>query len=418
MKAKPLRDGSIGYYWAPHERDRAAGFTLGPEALGKSYAAAAQRAAMLNEHLDAWREGGALPPGAEGDERRLGTIDWWHRQYFNSEAFTSLGRRTQDDYREALAAIADLPTSIKDAATGEAVRTGTLPAASLSQAAVDRIYKRLRRGGAVTRQADYAIDVARRAWKVVRRQHPGLFLIPVTGPDGKTARLAINPFEGVERADYERSTAMPATRAQALIFANAAAAKGHPALGVAALICYEWHQRPEDVRRGRITWTGYRPAERPTRVMVFHHKTRKRIWKLLEVKDRHGRSRRLYPELEDMIARLPRLGVPMVMFEPRRGPKDAEGRRTPRLYSEPYAQHLVQEIRADAGLPSYFTLEACRHGGMTELGDAELTEQEIMTLSTHATPEAARIYVKRSERQEATAAVKRRDFVEGRRAKR
>ena len=55
---------------------------------------------------------------------------------------------------------------------------------------------------------------------------------------------------------------------------------------------------------------------------------------------------------------------------------------------------------------------------MTELGDAELTEQEIMTLSTHATPDAARVYVKRNERQELTAAVKRRDYVEGKRTKR
>jgi hypothetical protein len=75
----------------------------------------------------------------------------------------------------------------------------------------------------------------------------------------------------------------------------------------------------------------------------------------------------------------------------------------------------VQEIRKAAGPPDYFTLEACRHGGMTELGDAELTEPEIMTLSTHAThvtPEASRIYVKRTESQEQAAAIKRRRFVE------
>ena len=40
-----------------------------------------------------------------------------------------------------------------------------------------------------------------------------------------------------------------------------------------------------------------------------------------------------------------------------------------------------------------------------------------MTLSTHATPDAARIYVKRSERQELTAALTRRDFVERKRTK-
>lgn len=54
---------------------------------------------------------------------------------------------------------------------------------------------------------------------------------------------------------------------------------------------------------------------------------------------------------------------------------------------------------------------------MTELGDAELTEQEVMSLSTHATPDAARIYVKRNERQELTAATKRRDYVERKRTK-
>ena len=58
------------------------------------------------------------------------------------------------------------------------------------------------------------------------------------------------------------------------------------------------------------------------------------------------------------------------------------------------------------------TLDACRHGGMTELGDAELAEQGVMALSGHKTPQAARLYVKRTDRQRVTAAVKRRQWVE------
>lgn len=96
------------------------------------------------------------------------------------------------------------------------------------------------------------------------------------------------------------------------------------------------------------------------------------------------------------------------------GPKSLDGKRTPRLYSEPYAQHLVQSARAEAKLPSHITIEACRHGGMTELGDFELTEQEIMSLSGHLTPAAARLYVKRTERQRLRAAIKRRDGVDAR----
>jgi hypothetical protein len=265
-----------------------------------------------------------------------------------------------------------------------------LIASSLSPQAVDKIYEKLRDGGRVNRQADYAMDVAHRAWKIVRRQYPGLFLVPVTCPDGKTQRLAINSFEQMVRADYERDTAKPATRDEAFGFAAAAEKAGHLAIGVAALICYEWLQRPEDVRKGRITWKDYRPPHRSRHVQIFHHKTGERVWQPLDhaVTDTETGAEvvhQLYPELETMIERLPRLGVPLIMFEPKRGPRNADGRRAARLFSEPYAQHIVQRVRAAADLPSHITLEGCRHDGMTELGDCELTEQEIIPVwSRHA----------------------------------
>ena len=53
-------------------------------------------------------------------------------------------------------------------------------------------------------------------------------------------------------------------------------------------------------------------------------------------------------------------------------------------------------------------MEACRHGGLTELGDAEVTEQEGMASSGHATPDSLRLYVKRTARQRASPARKRR----------
>jgi hypothetical protein len=408
MKARCLAGGRIAYYWIPQERDVKAGCPVAAEKLGTVFETAAQRARFLNKHLDDWRDGRSVPAEKRAEER-IGTVQWWFAEYYASEAFTRNSSRTQEDYRELLTAIGDLTTALTDEA-GNPGRTKDLPVNSLTPAAIDKIYARLRKGGSVTRQADYAIDVARRAWKVVSRVHPGLFLIPMPTDDGTIKPMKINPWEGVLRVRYERDTAIPATRAEALKFAAAAAKAEHPALGVAALICYEWHQRPEDVRGGRITWTDYRPADRPNKVRIFHHTTGRKVWKLLETTVRGGK---LYPELEAAIAALPRLGgVPMVMFRPLRGPKGEDGLRVPRLYSEPYAQHLVQSIRAKAGLPDHFTLEACRHGGMTELGDAELTEQEVMTLSTHATPQASRIYVKRTERQEESAAVKRRNFVE------
>jgi hypothetical protein len=207
-----------------------------------------------------------------------------------------------------------------------------------------------------------------------------------------------NPFEGLERI-HAKAEIAPATREEAYALARALKDIGHPHLGAAPLICFEWLQRPENVLAGLTTWGGYRPPSRTDHVQIKHHKTGKMIWHPLE--DRQGR---FYPEIEDYLADLDKLGTPIVLTPGERG--DA------RPYSHSYARRIVREARQKAGLPKHVTLTACRHGGMTELGDAELTEQGIMALSAHSSPEAARGYVKKTERQRAAAARKRRAWVE------
>jgi len=44
---------------------------------------------------------------------------------------------------------------------------------------------------------------------------------------------------------------------------------------------------------------------------------------------------------------------------------------------------VVRRMRNVAGLPSTFTLDACRHGGMTEREEAELTDAQGRALSAH-----------------------------------
>jgi hypothetical protein len=402
MVEKSTRAG-IAYYWRPPGRDVAKECPVHAEALGSDYGGAVARAQFLNEHLDAWRNGLGEPKSLDLGGT-FGTIDWWIETYLRTDAYTNLSVRSRADYRDALERLADLQTNLTDARTGGRSRVGALPVASLSPAAVDKLYSMLRAGGAV-RQANYPIDVARRAWKVVARKYPAQFLIP--NPTNPRERMALNPFVGVERVRGEGTTE-PASRIEAYALAETLAGIGHPTLGAAALICYEWLQRPENVLAGKISWTDYRPAHHPLAVRINHHKTKKKIWQPLE--DDGGQ---LYPEIEAFLASVPRLGVPIVLFEPERGPKNAStGKRTPRLYSLEHARHVVQRARAKAGLPKHVTLAACRHGGMTELGDAGLTEPQIMSLSAHETPAAARVYVKRTELQRMSAARKRRQFVE------
>jgi hypothetical protein len=60
-------------------------------------------------------------------------------------------------------------------------------------------------------------------------------------------------------------------------------------------------------------------------------------------------------------------------------------------YSYSGFEKIVQQLRKTIdGLPSYFTLDACRHGGMTELEEAELTEGQGRALSGHKTAQAYR----------------------------
>jgi hypothetical protein len=56
----------------------------------------------------------------------------------------------------------------------------------------------------------------------------------------------------------------------------------------------------------------------------------------------------------------------------------------------------VRKLRDKLKLPSTFTLDACRHGGMTELEQAELTDGQGRALSGHQTQRGYQGYAKRT----------------------
>ena len=97
-----------------------------------------------------------------------------------------------------------------------------------------------------------------------------------------------------------------------------------------------------------------------------------------------------YPEAEAILAKLPRRGVPMILREI----KTRSG-----VAFKPFSyggfEKIVQQLRKKiGGQPSHFTLDACRHGGMTELEEAALTEGQGRALSGHKTAQAYRGYAK------------------------
>ena len=68
----------------------------------------------------------------------------------------------------------------------------------------------------------------------------------------------------------------------------------------------------------------------------------------------------------------------------------------------------VKEVIRAAGLRDELSFASFRHGGFTEAGDAELSDRQIMALGRHKSPKVLPRYVKRTMRQVAEGAEKRR----------
>lgn len=78
---------------------------------------------------------------------------------------------------------------------------------------------------------------------------------------------------------------------------------------------------------------------------------------------------------------------------------------------EPDLTHMsrkVKEVIRAAGLRDDMTFTSFRHGGFTEMGDADLTDTQIRAQSQHTSSKVMPKYVKRTMRQIADGAKKRR----------
>jgi hypothetical protein len=271
---------------------------------------------------------------------------------------------------------------------------GSAALAAITARGVDKLYRQLQTGTRVAkrlRQANLCMLRMAKAWDVVRRLYPSV--VP-----------ADNPFRGVG-LKHGKATARAASRVHAYALHVALIAAGEPHLAAVPLICFEWHQRPENVLSGHLTWADYRPIERPNAVRVLHHKTGEIVW--LPLVARNGDA--LFPELSAYLDALDRLGLPIVLMQPKPLGVQKPGPAMPFLLRT--ARTRVRRAARKAGLPDWLTLAACRHGGLTELGDAELTESGIIALSGHRTADAARGYVKRTEMQREAGLLKRRAWV-------
>lgn len=380
MNEKRLSSGATAYYWSPPGRHLKE-CPIKPEALGGDYAKAKARCdETLNPLYDAWRMGQQVPLSTGPD---VGTFDWLVDQYQKSPKYKALSPKAQRDYDKGLALLQNHVMK-----TGR--RFGSVMVTSITPAVTDRLYEKLQvneKGVPRLSTANAAMRYARRAWKVVYREHPKI--VPEANPFSRMDLKA--PKGGGNRA---------ATREHLETFAAKADALGWPGIAAAAYIAFEWLQREVDIIE-RLSWTQYRPSDMPDAVQIKHHKTGELYWLPLEAWD-GDENVQLYPELEARLAELPKRGSLIVM----RDRKDArKGMHLP--WNEHTFRHQVREIMDEAGLPKNLSFTSFRHGGITECGDEELTDSQTMSLSGHLTVQTMHTYNKRNQRKRERAALKR-----------
>lgn len=385
MVEKRLR-GAVGYYWQPPTWAKDRGCTMHAQALGTDYAEAKRQCdEILNPQFDAWRTGGASEPSRS--RPLAGTFDWLASLYRSSRQFRELDRKTRKLREAGLRLVAD--HRLKDGR-----RFGDLRLPQITPGVVDALYEKLivaEDGRERRTTINHAMKSCRRAWFVAKRI-------------SETVVPAANPFSKMGLKSSDRVTPT-ATWDDLSAFVHACDGEGLSSLGTAALVTWEWLQREEHVF-GHFEAAHYRPKERPDAVRVVHPKTGEEAW--VPLFDEDGEP--LYPELMARLDAIKRERIGGLMLV--RDWKD-EKAGVPVPWVTPsgdltYMRHTVKRLILKAGLPENLSFTSFRHGGLTEAGDADLTDSQIRAVSRQKSPKVMPRYIKPTLRQIAQGVRKRR----------
>ena len=362
MRSKTLAGDRIAWYWQPTPDDIRRGFTPKSAALGPDFARACKVAETLNADLDNWRNGVDRP------KYEPGTVNWMIAEFEASRAYRNLSASSKRNYSLQLGRIAKLQLK------SPAGPFGALELTRINTRTADTIYEKMAKRG--SRTGAYAMAAMRRAWNVVWRLWPEL--VP-----------SVNPFEkmGISHAAEETK---PATYGQLLTFVSMAVAEGELGVAIAARAAWDLCMRPSEIYE-KFAHAHWRPEDYP------HH-----CW-VGSAKNDHGArvfvadpdtGEAFYPELDKLIDTAGPKGSLVVLRRQQKGPKVYRDwiPITPRLGAS-----LALKIRRKAKLPNYVTIEAFRHGGLTELGEGGLSDSLAQAVSRHKKRETLSRYIHRTD---------------------
>lgn len=352
-------------YWRKQAESQGRKYPFESQKLGFDMRQSELDAAALphNARFDEWRQGAVSTP--ERLYAAHGTVEWIFEQYQSSEIFKRrVAERSSADYRLIFKSVAEIPTK-----TGG--RFGQLPVASVTPAAAEKIYAAMIADDKF-RRGEKVVMYCKTAWRLMQPHHPHMFRQDVP-----------NPWVGVQLVKRTKLIKAAVDREAVYTFAWAAVEAGRPEAAASAVICFEWLQRPENVIGGYVRWTDYHPGKS---IRIEHHKTGQMVEHPLFHTGEDGVVTLFYPEAEEILEKLPKRGVSMIL-----GPDDQK-------YKPARFAQIIRRIADRAELPKAFTLDACRHGGMTEIEEAGLTDGQGRALSAHRSRAYERYAKRTSER--------------------
>lgn len=378
---KRLKNGQTAFYWTCPLVYRKAGCPYTSAALGSNLSPneLAAAAKIWNDRLDDWRHHRNQPD--QVSLSKYGTVEWLVDTYLKHDSFLErVGEFSRPDYRRVLDRVSDL---VITGARGQTARVGDLKLEVIAVSTAERIYQAFADQGAA-RTSEKVVTYCKAMWKRMQPHHPRLFRNDTP-----------NPWEGVTLRRRIKAVKGHADRATTYRFAEGAISEGSPELAAAAVLAFDWLMRPSNIGAGWAAWTGYRGDDHPDKIVFRHRKNGEIALHPLEYVDQDGVLKALYEDAEAVLARIPRYGISMV------------AKPDGTLYGDgTLLSQKVREFADRLGLPD-FTLDAARHGGMTELEEAGLTEGEGRVLSKHKTGSAYRGYAKETDLRVLNATKKR-----------
>lgn len=371
--AKTLADGRTAYYWTCPAIYRKMGCPWKSGALGSGLSQADLDAAahVWNTRFDEWKGQGSPERDRGRNHHAFGTIAWLFDYYLDHDAFReNVAEANRADYRRILNRVAAMPTE------GGQKTYGEVKVREFGVKAAVRVYKTMFDDGA-QRSAEKAVTYCETAWARMRPHFPEIFRKDVE-----------NPWSGVTIRRREKRKKGHCTRAEVYAFAWKAIETGNDHLAAAPVLAFEFFLRPSNIAAGFAAWSGYRGADAPDRFVVRHRKNGGMVRHYLDDPENidpvTDAPALFYPEAEAVFAKIRRRGASMVTLQDGRIFKD--GTRLP---------NEIRKLAAEFGMNG-FTIEKCRHGGMTELEEKGLTEGQGKALSTHRS-RAYGVYAKETD---------------------